>query len=91
MRQLAVLMTLVLIGACLTGCGAHTAARQKPITNLPPKELIRDCPAAPSPEEAPTYGQLLILLAQKDAALDQCQITIDSIRKWRSDVEPNPD
>jgi len=63
----------------------------KPIPILPPDALIQDCQAPALPVEPPTYAEILRLLQGQIAALAECQSQIEAIRKWRSDVQPNPD
>jgi hypothetical protein len=64
-----------LLAAFLTGCSTVKYVRE-----LPPVELLRDCPVVV--EQYKTNGQLALTLLEYRKALAQCNIDKESLREW---------
>lgn len=72
-------MALALVLILLPACASKPTAREV-VRDLPPVELMRDCPV---PEvDVMTNGALASTLLRYIDALEQCNIDKESLRKW---------
>lgn len=64
-----------LLSLLLTACSTVKYVRE-----LPPAELLQDCPVVA--EQIKTNGQLALTILEYRKALDQCNLDKESLREW---------
>lgn len=70
-----------LLAVSLTACGTLSAPPPQIVRNLPPAELLADCPTPPRPNDR-TNAALAGWLRAYDDALSACNADKATLREW---------